>query len=203
MSIGNLVKGGENIVGELDLCNCVCPCHWQPDCKTSNSLFNESVCHFGQNISKESDYHPNCTFFRHQADKERTCLSSKNRLGYVCTCSQRGVLNTLSFPNFSSRPTWKWSWWRGASTHSLEMLTVQRKTPPKATSSPKITADESWGSNFQWKRFFLHISTCETGGALKTCENYQNMGNLCEGDVKGISDWLKECHLFSWACNKS
>ena len=42
--IRNLVKGRENIVGKLDLCNCVCPCHWQPDCKTSNTLFKE-VCH--------------------------------------------------------------------------------------------------------------------------------------------------------------
>ena len=35
------------------------------------------------------------------------------------------------------------------------MLTVQRKTPPKATSSPKITADESWGEEFTVKMFVL------------------------------------------------
>ena len=36
-------------------------------------------------------------------------------------CSHNGVLKTRSFPYFSCKPT------------------VQRKTPPKATSSPKIT----------------------------------------------------------------
>ena len=38
------------------------------------------------------------------------------------TCSERGVLNTRAAPNRSARPT------------------VQRKTPPNLTSSPKVMA---------------------------------------------------------------
>jgi len=38
----------------------------------------------------------------------------------ILTCSHKGVLKTRSFPNTSRKPT------------------VQRKTPPNATSSPKM-----------------------------------------------------------------
>lgn len=56
---------------------------------------------------------------------------AEGRISLNITCSQRGVLKTLCLPNLSANPV------------------VQRKTPPKLTSSPNTYALQGYPHEFK------------------------------------------------------